>query len=327
MESKLLTLKETTELLTKGRLLVIAAAENLLAQLPEGNWIGGSNPYLLGENGALYTEELLYVKDFTHLAVKYKMSAYDASTISKVTTDSYANGLIIAVFPAFSDVHREFSVKSPEFENQYINPLLGWVTGLAFEKMGVESPTTYIGAKRFTDKAAVLHIELPDDKVGRIEIVNPYEQGDGDEITFEHDGWYNQECLINGVRTNLFDYLQKRGDLYLPFVADYSGARINVAIMLDNENKRVNFFAPVFKNIVYKTARQVETDYISYLIEKLEKEKKSQLEYSYSCLYNYFNFQLEKKPIPGFVGTFTYGEIGYQLLNVTFVYLVIEDKV
>lgn len=327
MKSKLFTLKEATDLIKQGRLLVIAAAEKLLTQLPDGNWIGGSNPYLLGEGGGMYSEEMLYLKDFTDVAIDFKMCSYDASSIANITTDAFENSMIVAVFPAFTEVLTEFSVKSPEFENQYINPLLGWVSGAAFEKMGIESPTVYIGSKKkFSDKAVALHIQLPSNKVGRIEIVNPYEPGDGDIITFEHDGWTNQECFINGVRTNLYDYLQKRGDLYLPFVADYSGAMINVAIMLDNENKKVNWFAPAFKNTEYRTARHVKTDYIQYLTDKVAHES-SELEYSYSCLYNYFNFALEKKPVPGLVGTFTFGEIGYQLLNVSFVYLVIEDKV
>jgi hypothetical protein len=326
MESKLLTVRQTSDLIKQNRLLVIAAAEVLLAQLPDGNWLGGSNPYLLGTEGGMYSEDMLYVKDFTDLAPDHKVCIYDKANIHRVTKDAFENSLIVVVFPAFSEVLQEFAVKSPEFENQYINPLLGWVSGLAFEKMGMESPTVYWGARRFTDKAIALHIKLPNEKVGRIEIVNLYEPGDGDEISFEHDGFNIKDCHINGQRMDFYTYMHERNDLYLPLVADYTGAKINVAVLIDHVNKKVKFFAPVFKNTIYKIAKKAKSDYINYLTERLKQEKNSQLEYSYSCLYNYFNFQLENKPIAGFVGTFTFGEIAYQLLNVTFVYLLIEDK-
>ncbi len=325
MKGKLFTLTETTTLITEGRLLVIAAAETLLDKLPNGNWIGGSNPYLLGEAGAIYSEELLYVKDFTDLAVEYDIRRYDESGISNITRDAYDNGLIIAIFPVNSKVLDEFARKSPTYENQFMNPLLGWVCGPAVEKIGTVPAVNYVGHEKFTSQAVALHIKLPPTRIGRIEIVNPYEQGDGDEITFETDGFHVKDCFVNGKRTDFYTYLHKRDDLFLPFVADYAGAKINVAVMLDNENKKVGLFAPVFKDTVYKLAKPVHTDYISYLSNKLKEVGNSKIEYSYSCLYNYFNFALEKKPIPGFVGTFTWGEIGFQLLNVTFVYLVIED--
>ncbi len=326
MENKLYTQAETAALIKQGKLLIIAGAEVLLAGLPDGYWIGGSNPYLLGKDGGMYSEELLYVKDLTNLAADYNMCAYDSTDIGNITTDAFENSLIIAILPAHSKVLEEFAIRSPEFENQFINPLLGWISGSKFEEMGYALPTTYLGSRKFTDKGVALHIKLPANKVGRIEIINPYEQGNGDEVTFEQDGFSISDCFVNGVRTNFYNYMHKRDDLFLPLVADYAGAKINVAVMMDDQNKRVKFFAPVFRDTLYKIAKPVQTDYIHFLSDKLQREGKSRIEYSYSCLYNYFNFALEKKPIPGLVGTFTFGEIGYQLLNVTFVYLVIQDR-
>ena len=42
----LITLEETVKLINEGKILHIAADDQLLAQLPKGNWIGGTNRIL-----------------------------------------------------------------------------------------------------------------------------------------------------------------------------------------------------------------------------------------------------------------------------------------
>lgn len=42
-------LAEVSELIMKNKILIIAGDENLLLQLPLGNWIGGSIPYFMKE--------------------------------------------------------------------------------------------------------------------------------------------------------------------------------------------------------------------------------------------------------------------------------------
>ncbi len=326
MENKLHTLSQAIELIKEGRLLVIAGSDELLSQLPNGNWIGGSNPYLLDIDGGKLSADLLYLKDFSTLAEDSKVIIYDEASIDRITTDSYENGVIITVLPFFAPVHKAFGLKSPEFQNQYINPMIGWVSGTPWNDVGRVSPTVYHGIKRFTDKAVTLHLKLRENLVGRVEIINAYEQGDGDEITFEQDGFDNLECLVNKRKTNIYEYMQQRNTWSTPFVASYSGANINVGVLPDNENKRALFAAPVFKNTIYKLARKIDEDYVKVFSQELLRNKNSDIGYSCSCLFNYFNFGLNGKPIPGFTGVFTFGEVGYILLNVTFTYLIIEER-
>lgn len=324
MNEKLYKLTEVAELIRLKRLLVVAGADELLQQLPEGNWIGGSNPYLLDADGGKHCHDLLYVKDFTDLASSFRIQSYTAANIHKVTTDAYANGLILLLLPFFTDVHFRFALQAPSLPNQYINPLMGWVAGTDFDKVGIAKPAVYAGGRRLEQEAIALHIQLPANKVGRIEIVNAYEPGEGDVITFEQDGFFHEKCLVNGKPHNLYEYMCTQNSL-LPLVADYTGARINVGMIRDDKNRRMLFAAPVFRDVDYRLAKPVEDSYTKRFFEDLSKEDSRKLFYSYSCLYNYFNFELEAKPLPGFVGVFTYGEIAYHLLNVTFVYLVIED--
>jgi len=69
----------TIELVNNKCKLVIAADDSLLQQLSNGNWIGGCNPYMLGEDEGKYTKEQLFVKDFSDLAVNTKFVTYHES--------------------------------------------------------------------------------------------------------------------------------------------------------------------------------------------------------------------------------------------------------
>ena len=49
--------------------------------------------------------------------------------------------------------------------------------------------------------------------------------------------------------------------------------------------------------------------------------------FSCNCILNYLYSELEGKKTGSFVGPITFGEVAYQLLNQTLVYLKIEDAV
>lgn len=175
MESKLYTLKETIGLIEKKKLLVIAGNDELLKQLPDGNWIGGCNPYMIDKNGGKCTTEHLIVKDFTESAVDFNFKTYTENDIKNVTTDAYDNSVIFVILPVFSKIHYEFALYAPTFENQYLNPMIGWISGGTPENTAPGVATAYVGNKRYTDRGVVLHMKLPDDKIGRVEIISALE--------------------------------------------------------------------------------------------------------------------------------------------------------
>ncbi len=327
MEGKLYSLKETIELIEQGRLLVVAADDELLKQLPHGKWIGGFNPFMIDKNGGKFTTEHILVKDFTDDAVNFKFKTYDETDIKNITTDAYDNGVIVAILPVFSKIHYEFALNALSYDNQYVNPLIGWISGGAPETTAPGDATAYVGDQRYTDKGAVLHLELPKDKIARIEIINPVEAApDSDELTFGQDGFGNTKVFINGNEQDLYAYFESINyPPTYPIMADYAGAKINVGFFKDEENRKMHFFAPVYKRIVYRTIKKLPENYEEEFKKALGDDKDKEIDYSVSCIYNYFNFSLEGKSVANTCANFTWGEIAYHLLNMTHVYLVIED--
>ncbi len=52
-----------------------------------------------------------------------------------------------------------------------------------------------------------MHISLPKHKFAEIGILNIFEQGDGDIITVEKDGFEFETVFVNGGKTNFVNYL------------------------------------------------------------------------------------------------------------------------
>ena len=84
------SLHDTIELINQKKLLHICASQDLLCQLPKGNWIGGSSEFWAMKTDELNAEDKLCVfeLDFDTYAIK----SYTEKTISNFTMDTYANG-------------------------------------------------------------------------------------------------------------------------------------------------------------------------------------------------------------------------------------------
>ena len=102
--------------------------------------------------------------------------------------------------------------------------------------------------------AMVLQAQLPENKAAEIGIINLFEQGGGDILTFNTDDFAAKDVLVNGERRNLSAYIVKNKiDTKLPLVADYYGALVNISFQdVDEVEGLVKFYAPVFSGIRYK---------------------------------------------------------------------------
>ena len=82
--------------------------------------------------------------------------------------------------------------------------------------------------------------------------------------------------MINGVKTNFAEYLRSNGiDIRLPMVANYNGAVVNISFQEINEqDKTVSFYAPVFRNVKYKLAQPIN-NYIEEFITHIPDKQKS----------------------------------------------------
>ncbi len=171
-----------------------------------------------------------------------------------------------------------------------------------------------------------------------ISILNIFKQGSGDTITFPADGFSSKEAIINGTPTNFADYVTLNNiDTKLPLVADYSGAAVNISIQaVDAEKHEVAFYAPVFKDVRYKFAAPVDNyfrDFMSLVLEddfdeniNINMVNEKLIMFSCNCILNFVYSNLEGLKTGQMVGPITFGEVAYQLVNQTLVYLTIYNQ-
>ncbi len=322
------TKDEVSTLINNGKKLLIATDEELLKQLPKGNWIAGSIPYFLGEEGGITTRDKIFVNELPEDIEKIEIKEYTSETIDQIYIDAPKNGFTALIIPALSPVHLSFALKAPNYKNFAMSPLIGWISGVMLEDLGKVTPKIAIGnSLKISDSTAVaMHVYLPQNRYAEIEIVNIFKQKEGDVISFMDDGFSVTDAYINGKRINFAEYvINNKIDTRLPLIADYYGALINISFQnVDKEKKKVDFYAPVFKGIQYKLASPV-SDYVKSFTSQIKGLHTDSIVFSCNCILNYLYSELEGKKTAEITGPITFGEIAYQLLNQTMTYLKIGN--
>lgn len=341
MTRVLFSVDETKEMIRRGYHMLLAGDEVVLRQLPRGHWIAGTTPYFMGDEGGVISKDKILITGIPGYCLNTKIHVFDPDSISTVYHAIPENGFGFIMIPAFSDIHMAFALKAPNFPDFATKPLLGWISGILLDELGKNQPKVINGetGEVFSDKALLMAVQLPANKVADINILNIFKQGSGDTITFSENGFKTKEASINGVVQNFANYvLEKNIDTKLPLVADYSGAGINISIQaVDAENQEVSFYAPVFKDIPYKFAKPVENYFKDFMSEVFvgdfdefysttDVNKKFVL-FSCNCILNFLYSNLEGLKTGEMTGPITFGEVAYQLLNQTLVYLTIYDVV
>jgi hypothetical protein len=139
-------------------------------------------------------------------------------------------------------------------------------------------------------------------------------------IEFQKEGFSAVKCLINGKEAVFADYIAENNiDTKLPLVGDYSGNGVNISFRAI-ENGVVNFYAPVFTGIKYRIAKSI-SDYAAEFNNHLTDFRDANSTFSCNCILNFLYGGLEGKNIEHFRGPITFGEIAYQLVNQTLVYI------
>jgi hypothetical protein len=204
--------------------------------------------------------------------------------------------------------------------------ITGWISGVNLGKEG-QTPVAVNGmtGEVFADKAVALHLGLSSDKILSINIINIFSPDEKSPvIEFTKEGFNADMCLVDGKEVKFADYItQNNIDTKMPLVGDYSGTGVNIAFK-KIENGVVHFFAPVFKGIKYRIAKNI-SDYIKAFNERLAEIKDKNIVFSCNCILNFLYGELEGKNIGAFSGPVTFGEIAYQLVNQTLVYVNIQD--
>jgi hypothetical protein len=253
---------------------------------------------------------------------------YDATSLGSIYADAAKNGFSIIIMPGSSKTHLEFALHAPQYKDFGYSPLIGWIAGVHLDDLEKMTPKVFYGPTQtmLENAAVVMHAALSPNHVAEINYVNIFEQGEGDTITFPHDGFSASDAYINGVKTNFADYIaQQNLDLRLPLVADYFGAGVNVSFQsVDAAKREVRFYAPVFAGISYKHAKPLR-DYVKQFTAMLPSQLSNHPAFSCNCVLNYLYSELEGKRTGKITGPTTFGEVVYQLLNQTVAYLTVTE--
>ncbi len=331
LPSRLLSRENATVLIDSGAFLIIAANEDVLTSLPCGNWIGGTIPYFMGQNGGVTTRKDVFVTpirwedDFEPF-----IAIYDAATLSQICVEAPENGYTVAVLPAFSDVHFEYAQNAQQYDDMFVKPVVGWISGIHLDDAGKCTPKVRDGrtTELLDNMAVVMHVPLPESVVAQIQIVNLFSQGYGDALEFDQGGFEIERCRVNGRLTSFANYLQHiKHDTRLSIVANYSGALINVSIKtIDVANDVVTLYAPVFPRVQYKLARPFSGSYEDAFQTQAATQLLSNTQFACNCVLNYLYSGLEGKQTGQITGPMTFGEIAYVLLNQTLVQLTLRSN-
>lgn len=351
MKNKLYTIKEVTDFINQGKVMLLTGSDKTLAHLPKGKWIAGTGPYVMDGIGKINADgygvkgkfdpkagpyvveqaqpsELIFVDDFTDYAEEVRIEELDETNIHEIAKRGYENGFVVVTFPIESKVYTEFANNSLNYEDIFNNPVVGYVSGCLFEDIGKVRPkiATGINGKLTDSKAAVMYIKLPANKIARTEIMNfDTINPDSPQIVFPKTSFVQTDCTVDGKPANIADVLESikaKIGYYPQLITDMNGALVNRDIkIVDLQKKEVSFFSPVYEGDVY--ARVKENDnYQKCFNDQLVKKKN--VIACFSCASYFMAGKFEGKTID-FNGVYAFGEIGYQLLNKTIVTLEIDE--
>lgn len=320
-----LMFNEVSKKIIDGDLLHIAGTESLLRKLPKGNWIGGSTEYFIAPEGGKVSNDLLFVTGFPYQ--NYLIKTYSVETIKNVANDAFDNGFSVIIVPFDSAIHKEYAENAAKFDNMFMHNIAGWISGINLS-VPVQTPICVNGAESetYTDKAVALHLEVPKDKKVAMDIVNIFEQDESAPlIEFTEEGFSVRKCFVNGKEMLFADYIKQNGvDTKMPLVGNYSGTGVNVSFKTI-ENDVVYLYAPVFRNIQYRMAKGI-SDYKKAFISRLEGINEKSAVFSCNCILNFLYGGFDGKSIGAFTGPVTFGEIAYQLVNQTLVYVTVSPS-
>ncbi|WP_086933426.1 DUF6976 family protein [Agarilytica rhodophyticola] len=325
--------KETlVQMINDGEFLIVAAEEDVLTSLPSGNWIGGTIPYFMTNDGGTVSRDKIYVNILTGISPHRapRMTLYDTNSISRIAQEAPEHGFTILILPAMSDVHAKYAENAPDFPDMYFSPIIGWVSGTHLDDLGTKKAKACFGpasGMMVEQQAVAMHIPIPEHQLANVNIINLFSQGDGPVITFDKTSFSVGECKIDGVTKNLAEYIKQENiDTKLPLVADYSGVMVNASIQnVDSTNNEVSLYAPVFTDVPYRFAKPID-NYVQSFEKALPASESENVAFSCNCILNFLYSELEGKKTRDITGPVTFGEVGYQLLNQTMVYLTLGSS-
>jgi len=185
--AKLVSISQASDLINSGKYLNIAGDEAALTQLPKGNWIGGTIPYFMADEGGTVSRDRVFVNEIEAFGDAPTIRFYDVESLPQLCRNAPENGYTLLVVPAFGPCHSAFAENAPNYEEMYMKPLIGWVAGVHLDDLGKTTPKVVLGTTgELSDQHVVaMDVPLPPEKFAHIDIVNLFQPGEGEAITFD----------------------------------------------------------------------------------------------------------------------------------------------
>lgn len=325
--NELMSVAQAVELIRSGAPLSLAGPEQVLDQMPRGNWIGGTSSYFMTpDGGTVVTEGQVFVTRLAGMG-DVSVACYGPEELAGIAGNAPSNGFSLTIIPAGGKAHQRFAAEAADYPEAFLKPTVGWIAGVHLAELGRATPKVYDGrsATKHEDRAVVTYVAVPDPKLVSIEIVNLFEPEQGDVLRFFESSFNVRECEVNGERTSFADYVRRRGldGGKLPLVGDFAGARLNASLQ-SVQGDTVALYAPVFPGVDYHFATPV-SDYAGAFRARLSGMEGADAALGCNCILNFLFGELEGKAIGGVAGPITFGEIAYQLLNQTMVIVKIVE--
>ena len=172
----------------------------------------------------------------------------------------------------------------------------------------------------------MMHVALPPGKHAEVAILNIFEKGTGPAITFPATGFSATTAQIDGRERSFADYVEDR-----PRHPPAPRRRL-----LRREDQRelpgrrqVEGRGPVLRSGVRRgplPPRPACRRLRARLHLGAPTGLTERIALSCNCILNFVNSSLEGRTTGEIVGPTTFGEIAYQLLNQTMVYLTVSDR-
>ncbi len=327
MSGALCSVEEVAAKIRAGKALVLAGERALLEQLPEGTWIGGTIPYFMAVGGGCLCTDRIFVTELPGYVLHPRLRAHGPEELRTIYDREEDDPVSLLILPYGSAVHESFALNAPNYPGFATHSLIGWVAGSRLEAADAVPVCFCGGPDALRDQAVELRFNLPPERHARIDVINLFEPGTGDCLCFPVGGLVVKDVLVNGVVRSFGGYLAETGwDLRLPLMADYCNTPINVSIKRVREaTGEVELFAPVWPEVEYRQALPV-SDYVKDFEARLNEVPAGEIVFSCNCVLNYLYLNLAGRRTGPIVGPMTFGEVAYQLLNQTLVYLTIEES-
>lgn len=318
------TLEVIEKHLQNPRPLMIAGKEETLRKIPRGNWIGGTVPFLISDNGNEISEDYVDLTVLPGDIRRVKIKRYDLEDIHHLNLHAYETGFTFFVIPGESKIHHSFAMNSRDFQLAGKRPVMGWVSGYSPKDSDLAKVFYGPTGECYDNKALALHCHLPDHLSISFNIINLFEPGTGDILEFPKSGFSTKDVIVNGEKKSFSQYLKDENiDIRLPLISTEEDHLSNVSFKEIGENE-VFFFAPVFDYFQYKIARPIES-YYQRFSESLEQEDYGRSLFNCNCILNYEYADLKDKNLGDIQGPVTFGEIANHLQNQTFVSMFFKE--